>query len=332
MNTSRVKVGASLLAIGLRIASKLAPTTENIRVFPRVSVVPTFLLALLSVTFVVPSIHAGKTSDDPRYQIGVCDWMILKRQKLGAFARTHEIGADGLMLDMGGLGNRPTFDSKLMNPIERRKMRDEIEKYDLTVCALSMSGFYAQSFAEREGAVDVMVRDTINSMEIMGVKTAFLPLGTKVDLVQFPELRPVVVERLKEAAKLAEAANVVIGIETAYDAAGDVQLLEDVGSPNIKIFFNFANSLQKGRDLIEEIKILGKDRICMILATDEDGVWLENNDRLDMYAVKQYLDEMGWSGWLLIERSRDANTPRDVIGNFGANTRYLKKVFQGEQD
>ncbi len=284
-------------------------------------------LALASVIPSVPAKSEG-CGDGERYKVAVCDWMILKRQKLGAFQRTHEIGADGLELDMGGLGNRPTFDSKLMNPIERRKMRDEIEKYELEVCAIAMSGFYAQSFAERDG-VEQLVTDTINSMEIMEVKTAFLPLGVKSNLVEFPELRPKVVERLKMAAKLAEAAGVVIGIETAYDAAGDVQLLEDVGSPNIKVFFNFANALQNGRDLIEELKILGKDRICMIHATDEDGVWLENNKRLDMEAVKQTLDEMGWSGWLVIERSRDANNPRDVIGNFGANTRYLKKVFQG---
>jgi len=37
---------------------------------------------------------------------------------------------------------------------------------------------------------------------------------------------------------------------------------------------------------------------------------------------------MGWSGWLVIERSRNAGNSRDVVGNFGANTRYLKSIFQ----
>lgn len=269
----------------------------------------------------------GEAVEEERYRIAVCDWMILKRQKLGAFERTREIGADGLMLDMGGLGNRATFDSKLMDPIERRKFRDEIARNEVEVCAVSMSGFYAQSFAEREG-VELMVRDCINTMDLLGVKTAFLPFGVHSDLVARPELRPVVVERLRAVGKMAEAAGVVIGIETAYDAAGDVQLLEDVGSPGIKIFFNFANALQNGRDVVEELRVLGKDRICMILCTDEDKVWLEHNERLDMRAVKDCLDAMGWSGWLVVERSRDASNPRDVIGNYGANTRYLKKVFQ----
>jgi sugar phosphate isomerase/epimerase len=66
----------------------------------------------------------------------------------------------------------------------------------------------------------------------------------------------------------------------------------------------------------------------MMHCTDEDGVWLQNNTRLDMPKVKQTLDKMGWSGWLVIERSRDANNPRDVKGNFGANAAYMKSVFQ----
>lgn len=283
--------------------------------------------ALLAKEPNLPGIKKEAKKDDLRYKISVCDWMILKRQKKGAFQRTHEIGADGLELDMGGLGSRPTWDNKILFPVERRMLRDEIAKYNIELSSIAMSGFYAQSFPEREN-VDRLVRDCINSMDLMGVKTAFLPLGVKGDLVKFPELRPKVIERLKMAAAMAEAANVVIGIETAYDAANELKLLKDVGSPAIKSYFNFSNALQNKRNLITELEILGAENICQIHCTDEDGVWLENNTRLNMPEVKKTLDEMGWSGWLVIERSRDANNPRDVVGNFGANTRYLKSVFQ----
>src|SRR5690606_23075155 len=97
----------------------------------------------------------------------------------------------------------------------------------------------------------------------------------------------------------------------------------------IQIYFNFSNPLKQGRDLIKELKILGAQHICQIHCTDEDGVWLENNKRLDMELVKETLDEMGWRGWLVIERSRDANlSPRMVKENFGANTRFMKGIFQ----
>lgn len=127
---------------------------------------------------------------------------------------------------------------------------------------------------------------------------------------------------------MAEAAGVVIGIETALDAKEEVKLLKEINSPAVKIYFNFSNPLKEGRDLISELKILGKARICMIHATNKDSVWLQNDPQIDIQKIKNTLDEMGWSGWLVIERSRDARKPSDVKYNYGANTAYLKRIFQ----
>lgn len=261
------------------------------------------------------------------YRICVCDWMILERQKLGAFQLASEIGADGVEVDMGGLGRRVTFDSKLGDPVVRQQFLEEAKRLKLEICSIAMSGFYAQSFATREG-VDRMVQDTIDTMVALGVGVAFLPLGVQADLVQHPELRPAVVERLREAGRRAQKAGVVVGIETAYDAAREVQLLEEVGSPAVQSYFNFANALQNGRDLHAELRTLGAGRICQIHASNQDGVWLENDPQIDVPAVKDTLDEMGWAGWLVIERSRDATDARNVERNFGANTAYLRSVFQ----
>jgi L-ribulose-5-phosphate 3-epimerase len=264
----------------------------------------------------------------PRFPVGVCDWMILKRQKLGAFKLAHEIGADGVEVDMGGLGDRPTFDNKLADPAVRDQFLAEAASLGLRICSIAMSGFYAQSFAERDG-IDRVVQDTIDTAVAMGVKTIFLPLGVRSDLAARPELRPAVVTRLREAGRRAADAGATIGIETALDAAGESILLDEIGSPAIRSYFNFANALQHGRDLHAELRTLGRDRICQIHASNQDGLWLEKDPALDLPAVKATLDALGWHGWLVIERSRDAADGRNVRGNFGANARALKKVFQG---
>ena len=263
-----------------------------------------------------------------RFPVGVCDWMILKRQKLGAFKLAHEIGADGVEVDMGGLGDRPTFDNKLADPAVRDQFLTEATSLGLRICSIAMSGFYAQSFAERDG-IDRVVQDTIDTAVAMGVTTIFLPLGVRSDLAARPELRPAVVERLQAAGRRAVDAGVTIGVETALDASGEVALLDEIGSPAIRSYFNFANALQNGRDLHAELRTLGRDRICQIHASNQDGIWLEKDPAIDLPAVKATLDAIGWQGWLVIERSRDAADGRNVRGNFGANTRALKKVFQG---
>ena len=191
-----------------------------------------------------------------------------------------------------------------------------------------MTGYYAQSFCGRTEYTR-SIEDCIKTMKLMNVKVAFLPLGVQCDIKKNPSVRDSVIARLKVAGKLAEVAGVVIGIETSLSAKEEVQLLKEIGSPAIKIYFNFSNPLKEGRDLITEIKILGKDRICMIHATNKDSVWLQNDPQIDMYKVKKTLDEIGWTGWLVIERSRDAKKPSDTKYNYGANAAYLKKVFQG---
>ena len=253
--------------------------------------------------------------------------MILKRQKLGAFQLTREIGADGVEVDIGSLGERETFDNQLAKAEVRRQFLDQARALGLEICSLAMSGFYAQSFAERP-TVPRMVQDCLETMKLMNVKVAFLPLGVRGDLVKHPELRPAIVERLKAAGSKAEQAGVVIGVETALPAAEEVKLLADIGSPAIQSYFNFANALQANRDLLAELRTLGQARICQIHCTDEDGVWLQDNRRLDLRAVKRTLDDLGWSGWLVIERSRDARDARNVKRNFGANTAHLKSIFQ----
>jgi len=135
------------------------------------------------------------------------------------------------------------------------------------------------------------------------------------------------VARLRAAGRRAEAAGLVIGIETSLPAAEEVRLLEEIGSSAVRIYFNFANPLQAGRDLALELRTLGRDRICQIHCTDTDGLWLQDNPRLDLRAVKATLDGMGWSGWLVVERSRSARDPRNVRANFGANVSYLKSIF-----
>lgn len=273
--------------------------------------------------------NSAAISNKPqRYKIAVCDWMILKRQKLGAFQLTKDIGADGVEVDMGSLGKLETFDSAITtNAVVRQQFLDKARELNLEISSIAMSGFYAQSFVERP-TVPRMTQDCIDTMKAMNVKVAFLPLGVLSDLVKHPELRPKVVAQLKVAGAQAEKAGVIIGVETELDAEAQIKLLDDVGSPAIKLYYNFANALQNNRDLIKELNTLGKDRICQIHCTDQDGVWLQDDPKIDMPKVKETLDNMGWSGWLVIERSRKASDSRNVKGNFGANTAYMKSIFQ----
>lgn len=67
------------------------------------------IIYILLVLIATGCISTKEINSEPRYKIGLIDLMLLKRQKLGAIPLAAELNADGLEVDMGGLGNRATF-------------------------------------------------------------------------------------------------------------------------------------------------------------------------------------------------------------------------------
>lgn len=263
-----------------------------------------------------------------RYKVAACDWMMLKRQKLGEFKLSHEIGADGVEMDMGGLGKRDTFDNKLHQVYFQELFKKTAAEYQIEVPSIAMSGFYGQSFLKHRN-YRVLIDDCIKTMQVMGAKIAYLPLGgCGNDWKTDDEQRRRLVSRLHVAGEIAHSEGLVIGIRTGLSAKEDIKLLEQINSEGIQIYFSVQEALDNKRDLYKELKTLGRKRICQIHISETDGVTLPHSKNIDMHRVKEQLDKMGWSGWLVVERSRDAGDVRNVKKNFGMNIRYLKEVFQ----
>lgn len=272
--------------------------------------------------------RSGVGNSVPRYRIGVCDWMILKRQKIGEFKLAKELQADGLEMDMGGLGRRDSFDNKLRQPEMARKFQHMADSIGVKVGAVAMSGFYGQSFAQK-ASWKWLVEDCLNAMDVMGANVAFLPLGgCGKNWTDSLPLRREVVRRLKEAGDMAYSRGKVIGIDTPLDAKGNLRLLKEIDSEGIKIFYKFQTAVENGRNIPKDLKKLGASNICAIHATNTDGKLLRYDETLDMNAIKASLDKMQWQGWLYVERSRDVTDVRNVKRNYGENVKYLKEVFK----
>ena len=266
-----------------------------------------------------------------RYKVAACDCMMLKRQKLGEFKLSHEIGADGVEMDMGGLGKRDTFDNKLHQVYFQELFKKTAAEYQIEVPSIAMSGFYGQSFLKHRN-YRVLIDDCITTMQVMGAKIAYLPLGgCGNDWKTDDEQRRRLVSRLHVAGEMAHSEGLVIGIRTGLSAKEDIKLLEQINSEGIQIYFSVQEALDNKRDLYKELKTLGRKRICQIHISETDGVTLPHSKNIDMHRVKEQLDKMGWSGWLVVERSRDAGDVRNVKKNFGMNIRYLKEVFQRDE-
>ena len=266
----------------------------------------------------------------PKYRVAACDWMMLKRQKLGEFQLAKDINADGIEVDMGPLGQRILFDNKLRKPHFQQLFRRTADSLGIAVPSMAMSGFFAQSFLARENYKE-LVADCLQSMDVMGATVAFLPLGGSGDAWKQPgAAHDEMVRRLREVGQMASAKGKTIAIRTGLLACANISLLKEIDSPGIKLYYNLQDAVDQKQDPCKELKQLGRERIAQIHASLTDSVTLDRDPRIDLRRIKKTLDKMQWTGWLVVERSRNAQDVRNVRGNFSTNVAYLKEIFQKE--
>ena len=265
-------------------------------------------------------------------KVGVCDWMILKRQKLGEFRLAREIGADGVEMDMGGLGKRAMFDNKMRdNEAAVRDFKFQMDSTKVEIGAIAMSGFYGQNFGEKETYRE-LIDDCLNTMDKMGgVRVAFLPLGgSGNDWHSDKAKRKEIVKRLREVGDMAAKRGKKIGIDTPLDAEGNLKLLKEIGSKGIGIFYKWQTAVENKVDIAKDIKKLGVKNIVAFHASNTDSLCLRDDKAIDVPSIASVLKELGWSGWLFVERSRDTRYVKDVKMNYANNVDYLKGIFNAQ--
>ena len=282
---------------------------------------------MIGAFMVLTALQTG-VSAQQQYRVAACDWMMLKRQKLGEFQLAKDIKADGVEVDMGPLGKREMFDNKLREPHFQQLFRRTADSLGIAVPSIAMSGFFAQSLLGRDNYKE-LVSDCLNTMDAMGADIAFLPLGgSGQEWKESGEAHDKMVFRLHEIGEMALQRNKVVAIRTALDARANLLLLKAVNSKGIKIYYNLQDAVDQGLNVYKDLKKLGAKHIAQIHASLTDSVTLDKDPRIDMHKVKCVLDKMKWRGWLVVERSRNAQDVRNVRGNFGTNVAYLKEIFK----
>lgn len=261
--------------------------------------------------------------------VSCCDWMMLKRQKLGAITLSKDINADGVEIDMGPLGKRVLFENKFrLEEGMAEKFRHTADSLGVKVSSIAMSGFFAQSFLERENYTD-LIDDCLTTMDFFGAKVAFLPLGGSghewKDVNS--EAYRLLTLRLHAVGEMALEHGVVIGVRTAMPADFGVRLLSDVNSKGVRIYYNVQDACDNGWDISKELRMLGASRIAQIHISNTDSVTLRHDPEVDMPRIRKTLKKIGYHGWLTIERSRNAKDVRNVRANYGDNVAYIKEIW-----
>ncbi|TQO39759.1 xylose isomerase-like TIM barrel protein, partial [Arenibacter algicola] len=131
------------------------------------------------------------------------------------------------------------------------------------------------------------------------------------------------IRRLKKVSRKAEDNGIILGIESWLSAEEHMEIISAVGSPNVKVYYDVANSHKMGYNIYEEIRWLGKKHICEFHAK-ENG-YLLGQGRIDFEEVKKAIDEIKYEGWIQIEGAVPEKA--DMFDSYVLNNKYLRSVL-----
>ncbi len=252
-----------------------------------------------------------------RYRIGACDWSIGKMGDPGAFAVARDIGLDGVQVSLGTNANN----MRLREPALQKEYREAAAQAKVQIASLAIGELNEIPYKKDPRTIS-WVSDAIDVCVALKLKVVLLAFFGNGDLRDDADGVSEVVRRLKAVAPKAERAGVSLGIESWLSGAAHLEILERVGSPAVRVYYDVCNSNDRGYDIYAEIRQLGK-RICEVHAKENGS--LLGKGKVDFAKVREALDAIEYNGWVQIEGAVPAGQP--MLESYRANCTYLRGVL-----
>jgi L-ribulose-5-phosphate 3-epimerase len=127
---------------------------------------------------------------------------------------------------------------------------------------------------------------------------------------------------LRELGPQAEKTGVILGLEDTISARDNVRIMERSKSPAVLTYYDVGNSSQNGFNVVEEIRWLGRDRICEVHLKDNPNYLGEG--KIDFVGVLDALAGIGFSQWAQLETT---NPTKNVEADMGRNLAFIRKLM-----
>ena len=285
---------------------------------------------LLKQSALLAALAAGFTGFDlpgfdrkKKFRIGACDWSLGKRCDIAALGIAKQIGLDGIMVDMGNdQNNLPLRQKTLQELYKEASTKTGVKISSIAIGELNNIPYKSEPKTEE------WVWDSVETAKNLGVPVVLLAFFSKNDLRKDDAGKKEVVNRLKKVAPHAEKNGVILGIESYLSADEHLDIIDKVGSANIKVYYDFRNTADAGYNTITEFRKLGKNLICE-LHMKENG-FLLGKGTLDWPAIGRAVFESGYygDGWMQIEGAKPDNA--DLMESYRLNQAFLKSIFSGK--
>jgi L-ribulose-5-phosphate 3-epimerase len=249
-------------------------------------------------------------------RLAVCDWTIGKTGDPSAFDLAASLGLDGVQVSL-----LPKGDSlALADPALRQVFLKAARQARIPIASFAI-GDLNDVPLKSDPRAEQWLAQGIDVAAAMDVKIILVPFFGKGELRNDPAGIDAVVAALKRLAPKAEARGIVLALESYLSAGNDLKILERVGSPAVRVYYDVANSQDAGYPILDEIRRLGA-HIAEVHAKDTKDLYGKGS--MDFPAVRTALQSIGYKGWFVLEGTK---MPLGVEESVRYDTDYLKTVF-----
>jgi L-ribulose-5-phosphate 3-epimerase len=250
-------------------------------------------------------------------RVGVCDWSLKKGADIGALALAKDIGFEGVEVSLGR--NVPEqvlpLDAAVLQSRYITMSRDLGIK--LTSTCLDVLHVHV---LKSDPLAPKLISDAIRISRAMGAPAILLPSFGPGAISGRDEMSRVS-DILKPLMAEAERARIVLALENTLSAEDNAFIMDRVGSNNLKVYYDIANSHYNGYDVPKEIEWLGKQRIALVHFKERGYL---GSGQVPIEGVVSALHKISYQGFINLELGSPSG---DLPADMRRNLAYTRKVM-----
>lgn len=250
------------------------------------------------------------------------DWNLGKRGDVTKVALAREIGLDGIQVSL----TFPTDGSPhLREPATQAAFKQAALDNGVQICSLAIgSPGKSRLPLHTNPAAAILLVEAVDVARALGTTNILLPIlgDSHITMTNQREV-DTFVAMMKEVARYAEKAGVVVALEDWISAEDNIRLLDAIGSEFIGIYYDARNIKSRLHDPYGEPTRLGR-RIHQVHVKN-GPMLMRDRDILDWPRLAQEYQDIGYRGWYVLET--DAPTG-DLVADTRANAEYVRATFR----
>ncbi len=275
--------------------------------------------------------------------VGITDWNLGGPADPSYIPLAAKVGLEAIQVSVGTApDNMPLREAGV-----RSRYIELGRKHNIVFCSVAAGNILNQIPLATEPQSAIYVVDALEAARSLGssnILTAFFGRGDLLERDQdgnyiktssgrFSEYRwkekdiERVIAVIKQIVPRAEDLGVIIGLENTLTARQNLQIIDEIGSPMVQIYYDVGNSWGNGYDVPGEIRKIGNHRMCEVHIKNRGSNLLDDDQgEVNMQECSRALKDTGFDKWLVLETS---GRPGRFEEDTRANVEYVRREYIG---